>query len=1361
MAETVLAEGLLQIWEEKEYNKYLFSVLAGEDNVAVEFVHYGSRHGRGMTLVRKKSPKFLLKIDQIEQVKRAQIMVKGKAAGHAVVIITKDKQEIKLAVEKEDELAPFLPYLSVEAAAAAANSLKAAAEAAAAAEALKTPDKNEKRRKERELKEKEKEKERLAKEKEKADKEAEKEKADKNPKTSKTKPSADEEEEADKEKEKEKDKPAAVPGSTFLKKKAVDWTDALTDEQVDEEIRTLGKELNLPNIASVLRGTRATKTALLKQFRKGASAGKSAAEWAEALKNEKIDAKALGGLSITLGTVPLSWLQAFIDAGGLREITHLISVHKESKEAFEITRDSVLIKLLALIMNNSIGLVALQNYQEGVNKLVLMLSSQSGASAKENQSLVLKLLLSLCLYQGENAADGHAVIMKALHNFHNVKKEKAPFESLVDYFKGASSLELKTKYLMFINTLVNTPSALDPRVELRGHFTSLGFDQELSNLKHSKAYEDPHLGDQLDMYENLKKDDDEELESRLDDLKGYISGLNVQDKTQLYQALKDKTDEVGLGSHFKEILQNLLLMFPTSETGKRGWLVANSLVRQLSFHVAAQIREVVIQKQEAEQKARALAAAAAAATPAADDGTTPVGETATPAEPPAASEEIELIEPNLKEIFDQLLLRFESNLGELSLRKEIESKERRIDELEKQAKLTEIEKREKDERLKFKDDKIAAFDKQLEERQQEHRVALEKKDEEIRELKKELAAMTEKYNDLSSGLANKASTPGGGSNAPVTGGPPPPPIPGGGPPPPPLPGGGPPPPMMPGGGGPPPPPMPGGGGGPPPPPMMPGGGGPPPPPMMPGGGGGPPPPPMMPGGGGGPPPPPPPGGMKGPPPPPGMGGPPPPPGMGGPPGPPGFGAPAKPKRKYPKPTKKMKGLQWNKIPPAQLNKSVFAGFGMLQDEIDTFDYTEIEERFGAKVIEKAESAEGEEVVAKPKGPVQIIDPKTGQAISIFLAKFKGMELSDLAKSAGSMDEKVFQEVDQVRGLLKNCPTAEDFANIDEFLHGEGNDPSRLGPPEHLAMALQKIPNLQARLKAFEYKLAFAGKKADIKPPVEILKTACTEVLESKKLKRVIQVILVLGNFLNGGTARGNYDGFKLDTLVKMSDTKTTDNKATLVHYFSDVIDAKFKDLADWTAELPSVESAVRTSMQTLESEIRNLVKDLSQIETSCANIEASETDPFREKLDAFLRDAKDDVQMMQADLEKLTALYQQVGDYFAEDATKMPPEELFGTLFKFVENFKNAKKENDNNRAAAEKAAAREKAKEQQRLEAEKKKKAQQEVGAAAPEAESVVDDLFDAVRDGNAFRGRRRRRAAAQESEAVDVAADLFASLV
>ncbi|KAL3010744.1 hypothetical protein AAZX31_07G160800 [Glycine max] len=86
-----------------------------------------------------------------------------------------------------------------------------------------------------------------------------------------------------------------------------------------------------------------------------------------------------------------------------------------------------------------------------------------------------------------------------------------------------------------------------------------------------------------------------------------------------------------------------------------------------------------------------------------------------------------------------------------------------------------------------------------------------------------------------------------------------------------------------------------------------------------------------------------------------------------------------------------------------------------------------------------------------------------------------------------------------------------------------------------------------------------------------------QIRNSVKLKRIMQTILSLGNVFNHGTIRGELNfignstnvslialrliymtfvgltvGFRLDSLLKLTDTRATNNNMTLMHYLCKV-----------------------------------------------------------------------------------------------------------------------------------------------------------------------------------------------------------------
>ncbi|KAG2334874.1 hypothetical protein Bca52824_006054 [Brassica carinata] len=542
-----------------------------------------------------------------------------------------------------------------------------------------------------------------------------------------------------------------------------------------------------------------------------------------------------------------------------------------------------------------------------------------------------------------------------------------------------------------------------------------------------------------------------------------------------------------------------------------------------------------------------------------------------------------------------------------------------------------------------------------------------------------------------------------------SGGPPPPPPPPMGappPPPPPMHRGAPPPPPPPmHGGAPPPPPPPMRGGAPPPPPPMRGGAPPPPPPPMLGGAPPPPPPPMRggapppPGGRvpGGPPPPPPPGGRApGPPPPlgprPPGGGPPPPPG----PRPPGGGPPdlkgAGRGRGLSRPGLGSSAQKKSSLKPLHWVKVTRALQGSLWDELQRqgqtapeFDVSEIETLFSAIVPKPVDKSRKKSVGAKPE-KVQLIDLRRANNTEIMLTKVK-MPLPDMMAAVLAMDDTVLDS-DQIENLIKFCPTKEEM----ELLKNYTGDKAVLGKCEQYFLELMKVPRVESKMRVFSFKIQFGTQITEFKKSLNAVNSACEEVRTSPKLKEIMKKILYLGNTLNQGTARGAAVGFKLDSLLKLSDTRAANSKMTLMHYLCKVLASKGSDLLDFPKDLESLESASKIQLKSLAEEMQAIIKGLEKLNQE---LNASESDgPVSE---VFRKTLKDFISVATTETAAVTSLYSVVGNnadalahYFGEDPKRCPFEQVTATLLNFTRLFKKAHEENIKQEELERKKAAKE-----------------------------------------------------------------------
>ncbi|KAL6847320.1 hypothetical protein ACP4OV_023173 [Aristida adscensionis] len=570
--------------------------------------------------------------------------------------------------------------------------------------------------------------------------------------------------------------------------------------------------------------------------------------------------------------------------------------------------------------------------------------------------------------------------------------------------------------------------------------------------------------------------------------------------------------------------------------------------------------------------------------------------------------------------------------------------------------------------------------------------------------------------------------------------PPPPPLPsttfGGTPPPPPPPpfttfGGAPPPPPPPiacggaplslppstvcGGAPPPPPPPPGGYGGAPPPPPPPGGyiGAPPPPPPIgievpppppPIGGlggtqpppppagfrGGAPPPPPPPGGHGGAPPPPPPMGHGGPPPPPGVPGPPMPPGVpGGPPPPPGGrGLPTPPGGRGHGLSRllgpnsataarrsSLKPLHWVKVTRA-MQGSLWAELQKAADANShaEFDVNELESLF--TIAPKTKGGSKSEGRGKSLGSknekVHLIDLRRANNTEIMLTKIK-MPLPDMMSAALALDDSIL-DADQVENLIKFCPTKDEM----ELLKNYSGDKETLGKCEQFFLELMKVPRVESKFRIFSFKIQFRSQIRDVRKNLQTVSVACEELRSSEKLKVIMKNILLIGNTLNQGTPRGQAVGFRLDSLLKLIETRATNNRMTLMHFLCKSLAEKSPEVMDFHEDLVSLEASSKLQLKALAEEQQAVVKGLEKVEQE---LTASESDgPVS---DVFRKTLREFIDASAADVRSLSALYSEVGKsadalslYFGEDPAKFPFEQVASTFVTFVGLFRKAHDEN-------------------------------------------------------------------------------------
>ncbi|ELR15247.1 Diaphanous FH3 Domaincontaining protein [Acanthamoeba castellanii str. Neff] len=437
-------------------------------------------------------------------------------------------------------------------------------------------------------------------------------------------------------------------------------------------------------------------------------------------------------------------------------------------------------------------------------------------------------------------------------------------------------------------------------------------------------------------------------------------------------------------------------------------------------------------------------------------------------------------------------------------------------------------------------------------------------------------------------------------------------------------------------------------------------------------------------------------------------------------------APLRPRprsRKIQKPSIKLKGYQWVKLPDAKIKNTVWGSFDF-QKQI-RFDWNEIEEIFAANPLPTKERSSGSTIV-KPEARAHVLNAKKSQNIAIMLARLKQPN-EVIKKAILSLDEMVLTK-ENIRMLHAFGPTAEEIDQIKDHVKKDSEKPPEsrvaLADPEQLFLELSSVSNLEERLRFFLYKLEFADKLAEIRPGVETVRVATTEFNNNKKWMQILELVLFLGNFVNEGTFRGGINGFKLSKCFgngdQMMDVRGVDGRTTLLHYLAKIIRNEHMELLDFTDELSHCADAARVSLSSLKSDTSTLKYG---------------------RLDLIR--AKDVLYILDETLVETEQLFKSVLTFYAEDP-QCDPEEFFTVISSFCSAFEKAAEENEREKKASERAAKRAAQKEEKDKKVTLRRQPTRAGSAVGKmplldeEDEGVVDDILNTLREGSVFRHRR-----------------------
>nr|AAP87551.1 MAN [Mus musculus] len=365
---------------------------------------------------------------------------------------------------------------------------------------------------------------------------------------------------------------------------------------------------------------------------------------------------------------------------------------------------------------------------------------------------------------------------------------------------------------------------------------------------------------------------------------------------------------------------------------------------------------------------------------------------------------------------------------------------------------------------------------------------------------------------------------------------------------------------------------------------------------------------------------------------------------------------------------RMPVFNWVALKPNQINGTVF---NEIDDEriLEDLNVDEFEEIFKTKAQGPAIdlSSSKQKITQKASSKVTLLEANRAKNLAITLRK-AGKSADEICKAIHVFDLKTLP-VDFVECLMRFLPT-ENEVKVLRLYERERKPLENLSDEDRFMMQFSKIERLLQKMTIMAFIGNFTESIQMLTPQLHAIIAASVSIKSSQKLKKILEIILALGNYMNS-SKRGAVYGFKLQSLDLLLDTKSTDRKQTLLHYISNVVKEKYQQVTLFYNELHYVEKAAAVSLENVLLDVKELQRgmDLTKREYTMHD--------HNTLLKEFLLHNEGKLKKLQEDAKIAQDAFDDVVKYFGENPKTTPPSVFFPVFVRFVKAYKQAEEENE------------------------------------------------------------------------------------
>ncbi|KAM9700067.1 formin-like protein 2 isoform 5-T5 [Menidia menidia] len=367
---------------------------------------------------------------------------------------------------------------------------------------------------------------------------------------------------------------------------------------------------------------------------------------------------------------------------------------------------------------------------------------------------------------------------------------------------------------------------------------------------------------------------------------------------------------------------------------------------------------------------------------------------------------------------------------------------------------------------------------------------------------------------------------------------------------------------------------------------------------------------------------------------------------------------------------RMPVLNWVALKPSQINGTVFNDIddeSILQD----LNVEEFEELFKTKAQGPAVdlTLSRQKLPQKAPSKVSLLDANRSKNLAITLRK-AGQGSEVICRAIQMFDLRTVR-VDFVECLMRFLPTEAEVKLLRQY-ERDRKPLEALSDEDRFMLQFSRIERLSQRMTIMTFMGNFTDNVQMLTPQLHAMIAASVSIKSSQKLKKILEVILALGNYMNS-SKRGAVYGFKLQSLDLLLDTKSTDRTQTLLHYIANIVRGKYPAVCLFYNELHYVDKAAAVSLENVLCDVKELQRGM---ELTWREFSVSHNSTLKD----FISRNESRLSKLQEDARIAQDAFEDVVKFFGESSKTMPPSVFFPIFVRFIKAYRLAEEENEQRR---------------------------------------------------------------------------------